>query len=205
MQDKLVTTVIHDLKNALGILTGSLATMAEHAAETPMEAEARRSHGIAAQLSQKLVAFLTLVRAEDGGLTVQQQDHNPEDFIRDLAVELVLPPGAPPVTVTIAEAVAPYWFYDAYFVQMAIESAVQNAARYARSIITISARMCDGFLVFLVEDDGPGLGAKGAPSTGLGTVLCTAIAQAHRNGTRAGKVELKNRPEGGAVFEMWIP
>jgi two-component sensor histidine kinase len=77
--------------------------------------------------------------------------------------------------------------------------------RFARSTVALSARMCEGFLVFLVEDDGSGLGAKSARSTGLGTVLCSAIAQAHRNGSRAGKVVLRNRPEGGAAFEMWLP
>jgi len=56
-----------------------------------------------------------------------------------------------------------------------------------------------------LADDGPGLGAHAAPSTGLGTALCQAIAQAHTNGARAGKVVLVNRPDGGALFELWLP
>jgi signal transduction histidine kinase len=62
-----------------------------------------------------------------------------------------------------------------------------------------------GFLVFSVADDGPGLGAEGEPSTGLGTALCRAIAQAHTNGARAGKLVLEDRPDGGALFELWLP
>lgn len=205
MQDILVATVIHDLKNELGMLTGSLSTMVEHAAGTAVEADARNSYAIAAKLSQNLVSFLTLYRAENRGLNVRPTDHNPEDFIRDLAAEFVLPADAPRVRVEMGEPVASFWFYDAYLVQMAIEAAVQNAVRFARSTIILSARMSEGFLVFLVEDDGSGLGAKCAPSTGLGTVLCSAIAQAHRNGSRTGKVVLKNRPEGGAAFEIWLP
>jgi len=205
MQDILVATVIHDLKNELGILTGSLSTMVEGAAGTSMEAQARHSYAIAAKLSQNLVSFLTLYRADSRGLTVRPMDHNPEDFIRDLVTELVLAADGPRVSVDMAEPVASFWFYDAYLVQMAIDAAVQNAVRFARSTVTLSARMREGYLVFVVEDDGAGLGAASAPSTGLGTVLCCAIAEAHRNGSRAGRVALKNRPEGGAAFEMWLP
>jgi signal transduction histidine kinase len=206
MNNELVVTVIHDLKNTLGVLNGGLSTMVERATGTAMEAEVRHSHAIAAQLSQNLISFLTLYRADHGGgLSVRPLDHNPEDFLRDLAAALVLPADAPQVKVEMTERLAPYWFYDAYFVQMAIGAAVQNAVRFARSTVTLSARMCDGFLVYCVQDDGPGLGAEGAPSTGLGTVLCGAIAEAHRNGKRAGRVSLHSRPEGGAVFELWLP
>lgn len=205
MNRELVAAVIHDLKNSLGVLTGGLHAMAEHAAGTGIEAEARDSYAIAARLSQNLVSFLTLYRTGDGGLKVQPLDHSPEDFLRDLAAELVLLPAAPRVKVELMEPVAPFWFYDAYFVRLAIEAAVQNATRFARSAITLSARMCDDFLVFRVADDGPGLGAAGAPSTGLGSALCTAIAEAHRNGNRVGKVVLQNGSERGAVFELWLP
>jgi len=205
MQDVLVATVIHDLKNELGILSGSLSTMVQNAAGTAMEAEARHSHAIAAKLSQNLISFLTLYRANDRALAVRPTDHNPEDFIRDLIAQIVLAADAPRVAAEFTEPVAPFWFYDAYLVQMAIEAAIQNAVRFARSTVTLSARMREGFLVFVVEDDGPGLGAEGAPSTGLGTILCSAIAAAHKNGIRSGKVVLDNRPDAGAVFEMWLP
>lgn len=205
MQDILVAAVIHDLKNELGILTGGLSTMLERAAGTAIEKDARNSYAIAAKLSQNLVSFLTLYRAEQNGLIVRSTDHNPEDFLRDLAIEIVLPAEAPQVNVELKEPLPPYWFFDAYLVQMGIEAAVQNALRFAKTTITLSARMCDGFLVFQVADDGDGLGAEAAPSTGLGTVLCTAIAQAHHNDKRTGKVAMKNLPEGGASFELWLP
>lgn len=205
MQDLLVATVIHDLKNELGILTGSLSTMVKRAAGTAIEEDARNSYAIATKLSQNLVSFLTMYRAEQRGLMVRSTDHNPEDFLRDLAAEIVLVADAPLVNVELKEPLAPYWFFDAYLVQMGIEAAVQNALRFAKTTITLSARMRDGFLVFQVADDGAGLGAEAAPSTGLGTVLCTAIAQAHQNDKRTGKVVMENLPEGGASFEMWLP
>lgn len=205
MHGLLAATVIHDLKNELAILTGSLSALRESAAGTLMEADAQRSCAIAAKLSQNLVSFLTVYRAEEQGLPVRLMDHNPEDFLRDLQNGLILPANAPRVSVVMSEPAAAFWFYDAYLVQLAIDAAVQNAVRFARSAVTLSAYMRDGYLIFRVEDDGAGLHAPGAPSTGLGTTLCAAIAKAHRKGGLSGKVVLKNRPQGGAMFELWLP
>ena len=62
MQDLLVATVIHDLKNELAVLTGSLATMTRNASGTALESEVRRSRAIADRLSKNLVSFLTIYR-----------------------------------------------------------------------------------------------------------------------------------------------
>ena len=205
MQDLLVATVIHDLKNELAVLTGSLATMTRNASGTALESEVRRSRAIADRLSKNLVSFLTIYRAEQHGLPVCCSDHNHGDFLHDLVKGQPLPANSPSVRVATNESVAPFWFFDAYLVQLAMEAALHNALRFARSAIDMSARTRDGFLVMVVEDDGPGPGAAGAPSTGLGTALCSAIAEAHRNGDRRGKVTLGTRPAGGAIFEMWLP
>ena len=205
MQGLLAATVIHDLKNELAILTGSLSALRENAADTVMEADARRSCAIAAKLSHNLVSFLTIYRAEEQGLPVRLMDHNPEDFLRDLCNGLILPAAAPRVSVGMTEPAAPFWFYDAYLVQLAIEAAVHNAVRFAHSAVTLSACLREAYLVFRVEDDGAGLDAPGAPSSGLGTTLCAAIAGAHRKDGLSGKVVLKNRSQGGAIFELWLP
>jgi signal transduction histidine kinase len=205
MNPVLTATVVHDLKNALGVLVSQLAGLESDAGEGPLERQAMHAHAVARQLSAKLVAFLTLYRASSSGLTLQTSDHNAEDFLRDLATSLVLPPGAPSIAVTIDEELPPFWFFDAYLTGLALEAAVQNAVRFAHSRITLSTHMRNGFLLFRVQDDGPGLGAQGAPSTGLGTELCRAIAHAHKDGERTGKVVLKNVEPQGARFELWLP
>jgi signal transduction histidine kinase len=133
------------------------------------------------------------------------RDNTPEDFLREVAAGLVLPPEAVAVKTSFGEDHTPFWFFDDYLTRLALEAAVHNALRFARSEVTLSCCIRDGFLVFSVADDGPGLGADGEPSTGLGTALCHAIAQAHVNGERSGKLVLRNRPEGGALFELWLP
>jgi signal transduction histidine kinase len=90
---------------------------------------------------------------------------------------------------------------------MALDAALHNASRFATSQVTLSLHEEDKYLVFTIDDDGPGLGAQDPSdhSTGLGTELCRSVALAHRCGERQGKVQLLNRPHGGARFELWLP
>ncbi|HUX26307.1 MAG TPA: HAMP domain-containing sensor histidine kinase [Burkholderiales bacterium] len=205
MKDALVATVVHDLKNALSSLTSSTGDIAGRAAGSELELDATRLHATTVALSQRLVGFLTVYRSAQAGLSAQLRDHTPEDFLREVAAGLVLPPEAVGINVAECEDGAPFWFFDDYLTRMALEAAVHNALRFARSEVVLACAVRNGFLVFSVADDGPGLGADAEPSTGLGTVLCQAIARAHTHGERTGKVVLGNRPEGGALFELWLP
>jgi K+-sensing histidine kinase KdpD len=111
------------------------------------------------------------------------------------------------VKIELDAAAAPaIGFFDENLVGMALEAALQNAGRFARSRIELGCRGEGGELVFSVRDDGPGLGTEEEkPSTGLGMELCGAIAQAHARGEKRGTASLFNRPEGGAAFELRLP
>jgi len=205
MKDALIAAVVHDLKNALASLTTSTGDIARRSAGTELEFDTSKLHATTMALSQRLIAFLTLYRSGQAGLGAQLRDNTPEDFLREVVAGLVLPPEAVSIRTAASEDSTPFWYFDDYLTRMALEAAVHNALRYARSEVVLACGMRNGFLVFSVADDGPGLGADGAPSTGLGTALCEAIAQAHTNGERVGKVVLRNRREGGALFELWLP
>ncbi len=205
MKDALVAAVVHGLKNALGSLTGSAEDIAHLAAGKEPEEDARAQYAATAALAQRMVGFLTLYRSGQSGLSAKIRDHTPADFLQEFAAGLV-------VQSTVAVRVAdddrtPFWYFDDYLTRMALDAAVHNALRFARSEVSLSCCTRDGYLVFAVADDGPGLGLDDGrePSTGLGTALCEAIAAAHTDGERAGRVVLRNRPEGGCVFEFWLP
>ena len=205
MKDALVAAVVHDLKNALASLTTSTGDIARRAVGSELEFDTGKLHATTVVLSQRLVAFLTLYRSGESGLIAQLRDNTPEDFLHEVVAGLVLPPESVSIRIVAGEESAPFWFFDDYLTRMALEAAVHNALRFATSGIVLSCSMRNGFLVFSVADDGPGLGAQGEASTGLGKALCEAIAGAHTNGASSGKVVLRNRPEGGALFELWLP
>ncbi len=197
MDEKLTAVVVHDMKNALGVLEDQLAILCQS------NPEVAASHALCTSLRQKLIGFLTLYKGE---MTARISDVCPEDFLSEVRDLVFLPPDAPEIGIVISPDTPVIWFFDERLVQLALEAAIQNALRFARSRITLGARREEGFLVLSVRDDGPGLGTlEETPSTGLGTELCRTIAGAHvREGVK-GHVSLANAAEGGALFEIWLP
>ncbi|MDP3084221.1 MAG: sensor histidine kinase [Rubrivivax sp.] len=203
MNPQLAALAVHDLKNALGALEGELGALESD--PSPRLAQAARRHCV--ELRQRFVAFLMLYRG-DGDLPLLASDESPSDFLAGFV--RAADPGAS-VSTRLGDCAdaPPFWYFDPRLLRLALDAALHNAWRFARSEVVLDARLEAGFLVLSVDDDGPGLGAAadgGAEwSTGLGTELCREIAHAHRNGERRGLVQLMNRAEGGARFEIWLP
>ena len=203
MNQEMLALLVHDIKNQLGVLEAELSLLERN----PEHEKARRAHQHCAQLRQGIVAYLMLYGGSGNRMTAQPSDESPIDFLQSMLNVSSRPDGKP---LRVGECVdaPPFWYFDPRLVRIALEAALQNAWRFARSDVSLHARKCDGFLVFSVEDDGPGLGAKdpsSESSTGLGMELCAAVAGAHRTPGREGRVSLVPREEGGMRFEMWLP
>jgi len=86
-----------------------------------------------------------------------------------------------------------------------LNNALQNAGRFARRQIRLSARIDDETLVLMVEDDGPGF-ATLPPASGIGLVLADRVAALHERHGRSGSLQLSNGGSlGGAVFSLRLP
>jgi len=200
---ELVALLAHDLKNQLGQLEAELAGLSLQ----PEAARAQRAHQHCAQLRQRLVAYLTLYGGGAQGLRAQLEDEAPAEFLRTLERIASRPEGAP-LRLCPAAELPPFWYFDARLVRLALEAALHNAWRFARSEVSLGARMQGGGLLFTVEDDGPGLGSQdpsAQSSTGLGMQLCATVARAHRRDAVRGRVDLLPREGGGTRFELWLP
>jgi signal transduction histidine kinase len=205
--------VVHDLKNRLAVheqrLTELLAAHPDLAAELgPLRTDA-------VALQRRLVAFLTLYRADAHGLAANEQEEDPARALAQAARFGRTIAARQEIEVQVDASHAPAdWFFDAYLIGLALEAAVDNAARYARSTIRLSARCEDGWLVLAVEDDGPGLDgepdtATDGERTGLGTELCRTVARLHTNDGRCGELRLLDLWDGegasGTRFELRLP
>jgi len=203
--------IAHDLKNALGVLEAELSGMVE----APTAAQAQSAHLHCGDLRREFVQFLTLYGAETEGLRALCEDESPLELLQALqrAWQVRLARSGADLRVHIEhEDQAPaFWYFDRRIVQLALDAAVHNATRFARTHITLSAHVEDvdagKDLVWQIRDDGPGLSddTACAHATGLGTSLCEAVAQAHALGPRHGLVSLRPAKEGGALFEMRLP
>jgi signal transduction histidine kinase len=198
-----VALVVHDLKNELGALEAALCDLACN----PQPAAADAAHRLCRHLRQRLVMYLTLY-GSDGDLRARCEDESPSELLAALVarhrddhphIELLTEAGPNP---------PPFWFVDRRQVVMALDAALHNALRFARSRVVLRLALRDDHLVFAIVDDGPGLDAERPAddsSTGLGTTLCRAVARAHGSRGPDGGVRLYNRPQGGACFELWLP
>lgn len=201
MDAKLAAIIVHDIKNSLGVLEGQLRSLAADSADE----RANQAHVTCLTLQEKLIGFLTLYKASSQGLTAQIEALSPQDFLSGLLRHLTINQSG--LDVVINEDGMPLIaFFDENLVGLALEAALQNATRFARSRIELSCHKNGSGIVFVVRDDGPGIGTQEAkPSTGLGMDLCKAIAGAHVKGDKRGEALLANHPDGGAQFELHLP
>ena len=209
MDPTLAALVVHDLKNALGGLEHRLADLAAARGD----AELAAAHVQCETLRRRFVSFLTVYGADrPGGLVAHAEDASPQALLHALARE----PAAwersgplPRLEVDDSDA-PPYAFFDERLVRLALEAALHNAWRFARTRIVIRARATAPGLCFEIDDDGPGPQAGAVDpdaghATGLGTALVQAVAAAHRHGGRAGWSRLQALPEGGCRFTLGLP
>ncbi len=202
MRPELAALVVHDLKNALGVLEAQLAALVVQ----PDAVRAGEAHRQCADMRQRFITFLTLYR-DDGRMRAHCDDESPQAFLESLPALVTRPEGAALLRIGDCAQAPPFWYFDFRLVRTALEAALHNAWRFARSEVLVEARQEGGYLVFCVADDGPGLGADdpgAAAATGLGTELCRAVAEAHGTAERPGRVRLFDAPGGGARFELWL-
>lgn len=206
MDTAAIALIAHELKNALGSLETELATLVRE----PDSKLALSAHTRCARMRQQFIHFLTLYGSAEP-LRAHCEDESPLGLLQAMAQSAIAQahtaPGAPRLTLLSPPDAPQFWYFDHRLVRLALEAALHNASRFAHSAVTLSLRQDSGFLVFTVDDDGPGLGAPdpSSASTGLGRALCDAVAKAHRCGPREGRTLLKGQAEGGARFELWLP
>lgn len=217
MQEGLSALVIHDIKNSLALLEADLEQLNHHA-DAPDEA--RKAYQRCIELKNRLISFLTLYKHEHSGLKPNIGEVDLTEFLEDMIASsqsvMMGSKHGHAIEVSVDEdriRIAPgvkhkgVACFDEYLVDIALESALNNAVRYAASRVNVWFEQDADRLTFFVLDDGPGLtssentGSKsssGKPSTGLGQSLCNAVTEAHGGGS----VSLTNASGGGALFTM---
>jgi two-component system sensor histidine kinase KdpD len=219
LRNALLSSVSHDLRTPLGVITGAVST----ALETPDLTESARrdllqSAQEEAQRLHRLVSnLLDITRLEAGSLNLHTEWTPMEEVVgaalnrKELAVE------AHRVRVALPEDL-PLVAMDGVLMEQLLLNLLDNALKYSPpgSPVDIKAWAAGKSLTLSVSDQGPGIppgeekrifeklargqAASNRPGTGLGLAICKGIATAH-----GGSIQAVNHPQGGAQFLVSLP
>lgn len=191
---------IHDSKNQL-FLAESLVAAHENRHQVDLGEVRFAIENAANRLSRSLAAYRLL---RDGAqLAVVPV------IVADLFDELALAQRAHLAkqgqTLHLDCTVVDAWPLDRDLITDLLNNAIQNASRFARQQIRLSARREGDCLTLRVDDDGPGF-AQLPPRNGLGLLLAERIVSLHQHQEDCGKLTLGNvGPLGGAWLELRLP
>lgn len=198
---QLVALNIHDLKNRLAMV----AARAERRGDT---ATLHDILDVTADLSRLLACF----KAEAGQLQPAIDAYCPAQLLQELVVDV--PHASGPQLAIDTRRAPEMGYYDEGLVRMVLANALQNALRFARTKVDISAIEDGPWLEFCIRDDGPGYpderlqGPQTASplsrdGTGVGLYLAHEVAALHKNRGLQGEVRLEN--DHGAMFRLRLP
>jgi two-component system sensor histidine kinase KdpD len=218
-RNALLSAVSHDLRTPLATIQGAVSGVLEQGTRLTLEQQRdllQTAHDEAEHLNRLVHNLLDLTRAESAGLKLRNEWQSLEEIVGAALTRLEHRLRGRPVNVDIP-ADLPLLFVDELLIEQVLLNLVENADRYSPPgvEITIRAHAVSGGITVEVSDAGPGFApgeehhvfekfyrgsaAKGR-GAGIGLTICAAIIQAH-----GGKIEVANRPEGGAIVRFTLP
>ena len=219
LRNALLSSVSHDLRTPLGVITGAVST----ALETPDLSEAARrdlliSAQEEAQRLHRLVSnLLDITRLESGAIDLRTEWVPLEEVVGGALNRRELGAESGRVRIHLPEDL-PVVALDPVLMEQVLVNLVDNALKYSPpgSPVDIKAWAAGKSLTFSVADQGPGLApgeedrifeklfrgeaAPGCPGAGLGLAICRGIVAAH-----GGRIQAVNHPQGGAQFLVSLP
>ncbi|MGD8587536.1 MAG: HAMP domain-containing sensor histidine kinase [Chromatiales bacterium] len=217
----ILASSIHDIKNALSMVTGSL----EQLACDPELGLARNPRILRLQLETQrvnhdLIQLLALYRYENEKLSANLTAHNLEEFIEEVAIENRTLSEAREIRIDTRCDPELDGYFDEQLVRVVINNALNNAQRHTRDRILLSADETQGYLRICIEDNGDGFpeallarqtASGSAPRidqgrTHLGLHFSSLIARLHTDRGRQGFIRLENHVNlSGACVSLWLP
>lgn len=212
----ILASSIHDIKNSLSTVRELIDQLAkrEGVAETP---EFRQLEFEASRMNSSLMQLLILYKIDSALFSPVIDEYQVKDILDDVAAQQR---GLLALSGIVLTAECPddlYCYCDNGLINTVLISMVNNAQRYCRKMIFLSAYQSGDGVCFQVEDDGEGYPeefvvnpahptAQGPGNTGLGLFFAATIAQLHNNGGQKGFVRIDNDSRfQGARFRLFLP
>ncbi|HUH67166.1 MAG TPA: HAMP domain-containing sensor histidine kinase [Syntrophales bacterium] len=221
----ILASTLHDTKNSMGMLFNTLEEVIGRCKEQDCEAyqgfytlqyEVKR-------INNNLIRLLSLYKASRDQFQINVDYYSVPEFVEDVIMqnEPVLTSKGINVEVECPDDL--FWTFDPGLVAGVLDNILNNAFRYTRKKLQVSAKKESGYLFICIEDDGSGypecmlveMGKDGhfkknvnfdTGSTGLGLYFAMLVAKSHTNENKKGYISITNGGKyGGGVFTIAIP
>jgi two-component system sensor histidine kinase KdpD len=221
LRSGLLSSVSHDLRTPLAVITGAASTLLEDEDRLDPVAQREMLRSIAdeaGRLNRLVANLLAMTRLEAGALEVRRSWHSLEEVVGAALHRLEPLLGSRPVRVQLP-ANLPLVAVDDVLLEQVVFNLLENSVKHAPSTtpIEIEARVVrDTELELSIADRGPGLApgseervfekfyrgddSRRSGGVGLGLAICRGIVEAH-----GGRLFAANRPDGGARFAFTLP
>lgn len=213
---------VHDMKNSLGLLIQSIENIGNSMTELDSDSAENlaSAHYEASRLNTGLVQLLSLYRAGLDSLPINIDQHYIDDVVEDMLARNESYLAHKKITLNVRQHPELVWYLDSDLISILLNDVLINSMRYSEKKISLNVYEENGYLIFQVEDDGPGYPKSmleaneiniqnydiGQGRTGLGLYFARLIARAHRNGQRQGSITLANGGKlGGSLFTLKLP
>jgi two-component system sensor histidine kinase KdpD len=218
LRSSLLSSVSHDLRTPLAVITGAASTLLEQHTEIP---ESTRSDLIqtildeAERLNRLIRNLLDMTRLESGAMTLKRELMPLEEIVGAALNRLEGRLVGHEVRVELP-ADLPLVPCDPILLEQALINLLENAVKYGKDPLEVNAARYPEEVMLEVADRGAGIppgeeerifekfhraGREGTPGgVGLGLAICRAIVTAH-----GGRIRADQRDGGGAAFRMYLP
>ena len=215
LRNSLLSTISHDLRTPLTAIVGLASTLQTNIDQKTKDELIQGINDEARHMSSLIVNLLDMAKLQSGKVVLNRQWQPIDEVIGSalrLSTQLI---GNRQVNLDIAQDL-PLLQFDAVLIERVLCNLIENAVKYGRDQITISAHLHNGEFVLSVTDNGPGLPdgmgetifdkfTRGEKETsthgvGLGLAICKAIVEAHQGTIRAYNVAAQ-----GARISFTLP
>jgi len=217
-----IASAVHDMKNSLSMLLQSVEQMCEELPDdwkqthntTTVQYEAER-------VNSYLVQLLGLYRLQNKLLSLYVDEYFPNDILEEQVAHYQSMFQDKEIKLSISCDPNLAWYFDREIIIGVLNNALNNASRYTKTQIEISAESENGYLKIEIHDDGDGYPSallEATPgdiinsinfqtgSTSLGIYFATMVTKLHKQADRQGSIKLSNGGKfGGGVFTIFLP
>ena len=226
LRSSLLSSVSHDLRTPLAVITGAASTLVEGGARVDASERLDLTQTIleeAERLNRLIRNLLDMTRIESGAVTVKKDWMSLEEVVGTALDRMDARLGDREVRVELPTL--PLLPFDGLLIEQVLINLLENAVKYSEGAIEIKATLATNEVLVEVADHGPGIppgeelqvfdkfhravrehspspsGAARKPEgVGLGLAICRAIVAAH-----GGRIWVENRSQGGASFRFALP